>query len=119
MYTPWNEFPTPTKSVSSRVLVLTPIALFVAIPAVYVAQVPPAPAPPAILTSMVVPFPLNVFPTPRKFSLSALQIFSPAELMPIQAVVLPRLNALKAPNSRPPPPPAALNNVTVLLSEAV
>ena len=45
MYNPWNELPTPTKSLSSRFDVLTPIDFDVAIPAVYVLQVPPAPAP--------------------------------------------------------------------------
>ena len=43
MYSPWNELPTPTKSLSSRLLVLIPTDLEVAIPAVYVLQVPPAP----------------------------------------------------------------------------
>ena len=82
MYKPWNEFPTPTKSVSSRVLVLTPTDFDVAIPAVYVVQVPPAPAPPAILISIVDPLIAKVLPRPMKFSLSAVPMFSPAELIP-------------------------------------
>ena len=45
MYNPLNELPIPVKSVSSRVDVLTPTDLEVAIPAVYVLQVPPAPVP--------------------------------------------------------------------------
>ena len=67
MYNPWNELPTPTKSLSSRLFVLIPTDLFVAIPAVYVVQVPPAPAP-EILTSTVVPLTENVFPSPMKLS---------------------------------------------------
>ena len=69
MYNPWNELPTPTKSVTSRLFVFTPTDLVVAIPAVYELQVPPAPAPPPwILTSTVVPLTANVFPVPIKFS---------------------------------------------------
>ena len=40
----------------------------VAIPAVYVLQVPPAPELPEILTSTVVPLTANVFPSPMKLS---------------------------------------------------
>ena len=64
------EAPIPCRSLSSRLLVLTPIDLLVAIPAVYVLQVPPAPTPPppAILISTVVPLTANVLPVPTKFS---------------------------------------------------
>ena len=48
----------------------TPTDLVVAIPAVYVLQVPPAPELPDILTSTVVPLTANVFPSPMKLSLS-------------------------------------------------
>ena len=68
MYRPWNELPTPTKSLSSRLFVLTPTDLVVAIPAVYELQVPPAPELPEILTSTVVPLTANVFPSPMKLS---------------------------------------------------
>ena len=70
MYNPLKEFPIPVKSVSSRFDVLTPTDLEVAIPAVYVLQVPPAPAPPppAILISTVVPLTANVLPVPTKLS---------------------------------------------------
>ena len=66
-----DEAPIPCKSLSSRLLVLTPIDLLVAIPAVYVLQVPPAPVPPpppAILISTVVPLTANVLPVPTKLS---------------------------------------------------
>ena len=46
MYRPWNELPTPTTSGSSKLFVLIPTDLVVAIPAVYELQVPPAPTPP-------------------------------------------------------------------------
>ena len=68
MYRPWNELPIPTKSLSSRLFVLIPTDLVVAIPAVYVLQVPPAPELPEILTSTVVPLTANVFPSPMKLS---------------------------------------------------
>ena len=71
MYNPLNELPIPVKSVSSRFDVLTPTDLEVAIPAVYVLQVPPAPVPPpppAILISTVVPLTANVLPVPTKLS---------------------------------------------------
>ena len=68
MYNPWNELPTPTKSLSSRLFVLTPTDFVVAIPAVYTLQVPPAPVLPEILTSSVVPLTANVFPSPMKLS---------------------------------------------------
>ena len=64
MYNPLNELPIPVKSVSSRFVVLTPTDLEVAIPAVYVLQVPPAPAPiaepSANLNAVAVTIPENV-----------------------------------------------------------
>ena len=47
---------------------LIPIDLVVAIPAVYELQVPPAPVLPEMLTSIVVPVTLKVFPAPTKLS---------------------------------------------------
>ena len=68
MYRPWNELPAPTTSGSSKLFVLIPIDLVVAIPAVYELQVPPAPVFPDMLTSTVVPSTLNVLPAPTKFN---------------------------------------------------
>ena len=68
MYRPWNELPAPTTSGSSKLFVLIPTDLVVAIPAVYELQVPPAPELPEILTSTVVPLTANVFPSPMKLS---------------------------------------------------
>ena len=68
MYRPWNELPAPTTSGSSKLFVLIPIDLVVAIPAVYELQVPQAPVFPDILTSTVVPLTANVLPVPIKLS---------------------------------------------------
>ena len=64
MYNPLNELPIPVKSVSSRFDGLTPTDFEVAIPAVYVLQVPPAPVPTsepfANLNAVAVTIPVNV-----------------------------------------------------------
>ena len=69
MYNPWKESPTPVRFELSKLLVLTPTDLLVAIPAVYVCQVPPPPTFPAMLISTVLVEALyaNVLPAPIKF----------------------------------------------------
>ena len=85
----------------------------------YVVHVPAAPA--EMLTSIVVPLTLKVFPVPTKFNVSALPIAIPADWIPTLLVyVSPKLNALYATPSRTSPscaPP--FKTVKVAESDAV